>query len=70
MNKALLKSHMALHGDKAYKLAEEWGMSNSNLSDKMNGKRDFSIKEMVRFKDRYNLSAEEFVAIFFSHNPS
>lgn len=70
MNKALLKSYMALHGDVAYKLAKEWGMSKSNISDKMNGKRDFSLKEMRLFKDRYNLSSDEFVAIFFDAEPS
>ena len=67
MNSALLKSYIVKNQDTQAKLAKALGISASNLNEKINGKAvSFRQNEISLIKDRYNLSAEEIDAIFFS----
>jgi DNA-binding XRE family transcriptional regulator len=67
MNKALLKSHMAKNGDTQAQLAKVLGLSLSRLNAKINetGGAEFKQTEIGFIKDRYCITPEEIVAIFF-----
>lgn len=73
MNKALLKSIMALHGDTVIDIAQYLCLSPQSVYYKMNetklasGKNaEFGQGEIRRIKERYNLSPEQVEAIFFN----
>ena len=66
MNKNELRAQMARYGDTGQTLAEALGMAINTLSEKMNGKRDFTQSEIRAIKQRYNLSPEEIDLIFFN----
>lgn len=68
MNSNELRAQMARHGDNNIKLAKALGMSESTLSCKMNEKRNmcFSQTEIQTMIDRYSLSAEDVILIFFT----
>ena len=67
MNKKALKSVMALHGDTNRDLAQLLGKTVQSVSAKINENgSEFTQGEIVRIKDRYNLSAEQIETIFFS----
>lgn len=72
MNPKLLKSFMALNGDTIRDLAECLGISAQSVSYKINekiinkDKIEFKQGEIAKIKERYNLSAEQVEAIFFS----
>lgn len=72
MNKHELKAQMARHGDTSRELAKAIGISSSSLSCKMNGKRDqkFSQPEMQKIIDRYELTADDVMIIFFASDVS
>lgn len=72
MNKRILRSKMALVGDNSASLARHLGISNSCLSAKMNCYRgsNFTQKEMASIIEKYNLSADDIAAIFFSKESS
>lgn len=66
MNKARLKSVMALHGDTYRSLAELLGISEQSVSSKINENgTEFKQGEIKIIAVEYNLSPEEVVAIFF-----
>ena len=66
MNKAKLKSIMALHGDTNKELAELLGLSEQSISNKINENgTEFKQGEIIKIKDKYNLSPVEVDAIFF-----
>ena len=66
MNKARLRSIMTLHGDTNKDLAEMLGISEQSFSCKINENgTEFKQGEITKIKDRYNLSPDELVAIFF-----
>lgn len=66
MNKARLKSVMALHGDKNKDLAEFLEISEQSVSSKINENgTEFKQGEIKKITERYNLSPEEMTAIFF-----
>lgn len=65
MNKKLLKSEMVLFGDNCETLSKAMDMSNVTLSRKMNGTSEFTRKEISFIKERYELSADSLVSIFF-----
>ncbi len=66
MNKAKLKSVMMLHGDKNKDLAILLGITEQSVSSKINENgTEFKQGEIVKIKDRYNLSPVEVDAIFF-----
>lgn len=66
MNKNELRAQMARHGDNASKLAKALGTSVSTLSGKINGSHPFKLHEMQFIMDRYDLTADETVSIFFT----
>lgn len=67
MNKNLLRSIMALHGDNDTSLAEYLLISRSRFSAKINetGGAEFNKSEITRIKEKYNLTAEQVDSIFF-----
>ena len=68
MNKALLKSVMALKGDTQAVLAKAMCIDPSTLSAKINRweGREFSQTEIGFIKDRYNLTPKQVNEIFFA----
>lgn len=72
INKNLLKSKMALHGDDQNALAVALGITIQRLSAKMNAKQvsakvkaaTFTLAEVRIIMERYSLTPEEVVAIF------
>lgn len=68
MNKNLLRSVMVLHDDTNITLAEYLGISDSTLSLKMNETNgaEFTQGEIKKIIQRYNLTAEQTLQIFFN----
>jgi DNA-binding transcriptional regulator YiaG len=67
MKKNLLKSYIVRYDGNQENLARAMGISLSTLNAKINENRQsFSVKEMKFLKDRYNLSNDEFITIFFT----
>ena len=67
MNKELLRSIMVLHGDTNKDLAELLEISEQSVSGKINEKgTEFKQGEIVKIKDKYNLSPEQVANIFFA----
>lgn len=66
MDKSALKSKMILNEDTGISLAEYLEISDTTLSAKINGKAEFTRKEIAKIKKRYKLSAEEIDNIFFN----
>lgn len=66
MNKAKLKSVMALHGDTNKDIAELLNISEQSVSCKINENgTEFKQGEISKIAEKYNLSPDEVVAIFF-----
>lgn len=68
MNKNMLRSVMVLHDDTNITLAEYLGISDSTLSLKMNETNgaEFTQGEIKKIIQRYNLTAEQTLQIFFN----
>lgn len=66
MNTAMLKAKMVLHGENATMLAKAMGIYRQTLSQKINGKTDFTQSEIAAIKQRYHLTQEEIDQIFFN----
>ena len=67
MKKNLLKSYIVRYDGNQENLAKAMGISLSTLNAKINENRQsFSVKEMKFLKDRYSLSNDEFITIFFT----
>ena len=68
MNKKQLRSVMVLHDDTNQTRAEYLGITDSTLSMKMNETNgaEFTQGEIQKIIDRYNLSAEQTMLIFFN----
>lgn len=68
MNKNILRSKMALRGDRYATLADAIGISQQRLSAKINEKNgaEFRLREVIMIKNRYNLSTSEVESIFFA----
>lgn len=68
MNKRLLESKMKLFGDTNEALAKALNLSRQSISAKKNGKngKEFTQGEIKTIKERYNLTPEEVVSIFFA----
>lgn len=67
LNKNLLISKMKLHGDTQESLAAYIGLSVQRLNAKINGTAgaEFSQSEIAKIKEKYNLTDEEVIQIFF-----
>ena len=68
MNKNQLRSVMALHGENDGMLAEYLGISKSRFSAKIKetGGAEFNQGEILKIKNKYNLTADEVDVIFFN----
>ncbi|MBQ8794063.1 MAG: helix-turn-helix transcriptional regulator [Clostridia bacterium] len=68
MNTSLLKSIMVKHGDTQQTLATAMGLSLSRVNAKFceRGGAAFTQTEMAFIIERYHLSPEEAMAIFFA----
>lgn len=66
MNTNELKAVMKRNGDTQEKLAEALGLQVSGISERIRGNIDFRRSEINVIRNRYNLSAEETVMIFFN----
>jgi antitoxin component HigA of HigAB toxin-antitoxin module len=66
MNKAMLRSVMALHGDTNKDLAVCIGKTEQSVSNKINENgTEFTQSEIAAIAERYNLTAEQIRLIFF-----
>jgi len=65
MNMNRLRATMALHGESITDLAKSLGMARQTLSSKMNGRREFTVGDVMKIVDHYKLSSWEVEAIFF-----
>ena len=66
MKKNLLKSFIVRYDGSQRDLAKAMGINLSTLSAKINENRgSFNVKEMKFLKDRYHMSNDEFISIFF-----
>ena len=70
MNSLEMKVAMKRNEDTQEKLAEALGLQISGVCARINGNIDFRISEVEKIRDRYNLSNEELVKIFFTKNAS
>lgn len=72
MNKNMLISKMKLFGDRQEDLAEFIGLSLSRFNAKLNetNNAQFTMFEIQKIKEKYNLTAEEVDAIFFDTSVS
>ena len=73
LNKNILESVMKRHGDTGGELAAYLGMARSTFSMKINetetspgNNAEFTQGEIMKIKQRYNLTAEELDEIFFA----
>ncbi len=67
MNKNLLRSFMALHGDTNKTLADYLQISEKSIGDKINeNNTEFKQSEIKAISDRYDLSHEQTCTIFFN----
>lgn len=67
MNKELLRSIMALHGETNKDLAKLLGISEQSVSGKINETNtEFKQGEITKIRQHYNLSAEQVTNIFFA----
>ena len=66
MNKNELRAQMARHGDNTTTLSKALGITVPTLSCKVNGSQNFKQPEIQMIIDRYGLTAEETMSIFFA----
>lgn len=67
-----LVSVMKRHGDNQADVAKYIGISLQSFNAKLNGTNgaDFTRPEMLKVKEKYNLTSEEMDAIFFAEDVS
>lgn len=68
MKKNLLEAKMKVHGDIQVALAKYIGITVQSFNRKLNGTdgAEFTQSEIKKIIERYNLTPEEVVEIFFS----
>ncbi len=66
MNSLEMKVAMKRNEDTQEKLAEALGLQISGVSARINGHIDFRTSEIEKIRERYNLSDDELVKIFFT----
>lgn len=68
LNKLKLESIMKLHGDTGTSLAQYLGIARPTFSAKINETNgaEFTQREISKIKDKYSLSPQDVVEIFFS----
>ena len=70
MNSAELKGAMARNNDTQERLAEVLELPVSGLNQRINGKIEFRRSEINKIRNRYSLSPEETISIFFDDTVS
>lgn len=72
MNKLRLESVMRLHGDTGTSLARFLNMARTTFSAKINETKgaEFTQGEIAMIKEKYSLSANDIVDIFFDNEVS
>lgn len=72
MNKLKLESVMKLHGDTGTSLAKYIGMARPTFSAKINETNgaEFTQGEIAKIKDKYDLTPDEIIEIFFDQKVS
>lgn len=70
MDRNMLKSVLVKNGDNVAALADKMGLSVAGLYRRIDGKTQFTYKEIKAIKDIYGLSPEEIDAIFFTSEVS
>lgn len=72
MNKLRLESVMRLHGDTGTSLARFLSIARTTFSAKINETKgaEFTQGEISMIKEKYSLSADDIVAIFFDNEVS
>ncbi|MDR1329555.1 MAG: DUF739 domain-containing protein [Oscillospiraceae bacterium] len=68
MNINLLKSKMALYGDKNYNLADVLGITPASISAKLTGRFKFTLSEIEKIVNHYSLNKADTFDIFFNSN--
>ncbi len=66
MNTNELKAVMKRNDDTQEELAKALGLQVSGVSERVNGKIEFRRSEINTIRERYNLSPEETIKIFFA----
>ena len=66
MNTALLKSKIVYNHDTQEKLATAIGLNIASINARINGKTEFRRSEIFAIKQRYHLTDDEVVQIFFT----
>ena len=66
INTQLLKSKMVLNNDDAKGISNAMNISTATYSAKLNNKKEFKTSEIEIIIDRYNLTSEEVMNIFFT----
>ncbi len=66
MNSLEMKVAMKRNEDTQEKLAEALGLQVSGVCARINGHIDFRTSEIEKIRERYNLSNDELVKIFFT----
>ena len=68
MDKKLLKAKIWAAGERQADLAKALDLTPTRFSAKMTGYKngDFSVKEILTIRDRYKLTNEELLEIFFN----
>lgn len=64
MNDRKLRSIIVLNDETIEDLADFLGVTRQTLTNKMAGRTEFTRSEMVRIKEHYDLSDEEFIETF------
>lgn len=70
MNTTLFRVFMVKNHEKQTELAEDMDMSQSALSNRINGKNEWKKKEINFFRNRWNLTDQETIDIFFNSGVS
>lgn len=72
MKKNELEAVMKLHGDTGADLAQFLGIARSTFSAKINETNgaEFTQKEILQIKERYDLTPEQLTSIFFTREVS
>ena len=65
IKKNLFEAKMKIHYDRQEDLAEALGISITTFNYRLNGKSDFTRTELQKIRERYSLTDEEFIEIFF-----
>lgn len=66
MNKNELKAEMLRNGDNNESLAAALGISKVSISKKLNAKKDFKQTEIRIIRERYRLTGDDLIRIFFA----